>query len=201
MNHDFILLDRSGSMGNRWTEALSSINAYVDQLAKDNVDTGVTLVTFDQFPQTIAFDVIRDRIIPKTWKRVTNEDCMPRGGTPLNDAIGRLVNLAKFGNYDKVALIIMTDGEENASKELTHHAAKSLLQTCRDKGWQVIMLGADFNNVKQAESYGMQFGQHVSSTSANLVGTMRMTAGKRFDYGATGQSMNYTDDEKKKAAE
>lgn len=201
MNHDFILLDRSGSMHSRWTEALSSVNAYVDELARKDADTGVTLVTFDQYPQYLAFDVIRDRIIPKTWKRVTNEDCTPRGGTPLNDAIGRIVNLAKFGNYDKVALIIMTDGEENASKELTHHAAKSLLQTYRDKGWQVIMLGADFDNVKQAESYGTQFGQHLTANAANLVGTMRMTATKRFDNLATGQNMAYTPEEKKKAVE
>lgn len=50
MQHDFILLDRSGSMSDpagNWAEALSAVNAYVKKLADDKVDTGVTLATFD----------------------------------------------------------------------------------------------------------------------------------------------------------
>jgi hypothetical protein len=68
MQHDFILLDRSGSMSTVWTEALSSINAYVQKLADDKVDTGVTLATFDKDGAEFKFEVIRDRIIPGTWK-------------------------------------------------------------------------------------------------------------------------------------
>lgn len=41
MQHDFILLDRSGSMESLWVEALGSVNAYVTKLAEDKVDTGV----------------------------------------------------------------------------------------------------------------------------------------------------------------
>lgn len=118
MQHDFILLDRSGSMQSLWTEALSSINAYVKKLVDDKVDTGVTLATFDSSDK-LHFDVIRDRITPPTWRAVSNEDATPRGFTPLSDATGRIVALAEAGKYDKVAIIIMTDGHENASRELT----------------------------------------------------------------------------------
>lgn len=200
MQHDFILLDRSGSMGSLWTEALSSVNAYVKKLAEDKVDTGVTLATFDDH-NGLQFDVIRDRITPPTWAPVTNADAEPRGMTPLNDATGKIVALAEAGNYYKVAIIIMTDGMENASRELTVAQAKALLEKCRAKNWQVIFLGANFDNAQQAMAYGNMRGQTISSTAANLGQTMAATASMRANYGATGQSMNFTDEDKKKAAE
>src|SRR4051812_39328646 len=98
MQHDFILLDRSGSMAGLWSEALSSINSYVKKLADDKIDTGVTLATFDG-EGGLTFDVIRDRIIPSTWKPVSDADATPRGMTPLNDATGKIVALANAGNY------------------------------------------------------------------------------------------------------
>ena len=83
MQHDFVLLDRSGSMQSLWTEALSSVNAYVAKLAVDKVDTGVTLATFDGTDGRLAFDVIRDRITPLTWRKVSDPGATPRGITLL----------------------------------------------------------------------------------------------------------------------
>lgn len=203
MQHDFILLDRSGSMSSRWAEALSSVNAYVKQLAIDKVDTGVTLAVFDTFGPPlanglvpVAFQIIRDRIIPSTWRPVSDVDAAPRGGTPLNDATGKIVALANAGNYDKVAIIIMTDGEENASQELNTAQAKKLLDDCRAKNWQVIFLGADFNNARQSMAYGNAAHATVSASAGNFVAATSMTASKRAGYGLTGQAMSYTDDEK-----
>lgn len=198
MQHDFILLDRSGSMSSLWTEALSSINAYVKKLADDKIDTGVTLATFDGQGDVCTFDVIRDRIIPSTWHPVTDADASPRGMTPLNDATGKIVNFARAGNYDKVAIIIMTDGHENASRELTLAQAKALLDECRAKNWQVIFLGANFDNAMQAASYGAPAHQTVQSSVKNLNATMQATASARADYAATGAAMGFTDEQKRR---
>lgn len=202
MQHDFILLDRSQSMSlnGRWEEALNSINEYAKKLADDNVDTGVTLFVFDKNDGNFCFEVVRDRITPKTWKPVGNEDAKPRGWTPLRDAIGRLVSYARAGfngtQYDKVAIIIVTDGEENSSKEVSHEQARVLLNECRAKGWQVIFMGADFENMAQAGSFDNNVNATVSASAGNFAAAMRMTAAKRGLYGATGQSMTYSDDEK-----
>lgn len=199
MQHDFILLDRSGSMSSMWDEALSSINAYVAKLAEDKIDTGVTLATFDD--QTgLQFDVIRDRITPSTWHKVSSADAQPRGMTPLNDATGKLVNLAKSGNYDKVAIIIMTDGMENASRELTTAQAKQLLDDCRAKNWQVIFLGANFDNAAQAASYGNSAFATANVAKGQMVNSTRVMASSRSSYSATGQAMGFTDEEKEKLA-
>lgn len=201
MQHDFILLDRSGSMMTLWAEALGSVNSYVTKLAEDKVDTGVTLAVFDQDIGKLDFKIVRDRITPPTWRKVIDSEVSPRGGTPLSDAVGEIVKLAMAGNYEKVAIIIMTDGQENASRELSVTQAKLLLDQCRARDWQVIFLGANFDNARQATDYGTVSANTVSASTANLRATMTATASKRAAYGITGQSMNYSEDEKKAFAE
>lgn len=204
MQHDFILLDRSGSMESLWVEALSSVNAYVEKLAQDNVDTGVTLVVFDG-GNGLRFDVIRDRITPSTWRPVTSVDATPRGMTPLNDATAKIVSMAEAGTYDKVAIIIMTDGHENDSKEFPGAGGtaqvKAMLDRCRAKNWAIVYLGANFDNAAQATSYGAARGMHVNSTANNLRSSMSTMANKRAAYGVSGQAaaMSWTDEEKEKA--
>jgi von Willebrand factor type A domain len=202
MQHDFILLDRSGSMQVLWTEALNSVNAYVKKLADDKVDTGVTLATFDKDGEQFMFEVIRDRITPSTWKPVSAHDAAPRGMTPLNDAIGRIVALAKAGvngtEYDKLVLIVMTDGLENASREYTQAAAKALLDDCRAKYWQVIFLGADFDNAAQASSYGNMAAATLAASEKNLQEAMIETASLRARHALADEPMRYSDEQKRR---
>lgn len=197
MQHDFILLDRSGSMAGRWNDALGAVNAYAKGLADANVDTGITLMGFD----TSGFPILRDKITPKTFHPVTDKDVSPAGGTPLNDAIGRIVGLANAGydggkQYSRVALYIITDGEENSSREVDHQKAKDMLEACRKKDWQVTFIGCDFNNQSQAYSYGNAAQFTVSASIANMGSTMRMSAAKRTSYGVNGQAMNFTAEER-----
>jgi Mg-chelatase subunit ChlD len=196
LQHDFILLDRSGSMESLWTEALGSVNSYVAKLAEDKVDTGVTLAAFDERAGKLDLQIVRDRIIPSTWHTVKPTELGPRGGTPLNDAIGEIVTRAKAGNYDKVAIIIMTDGHENASKELSVSQAKQLLEDCRSKGWQVIFLGANFDNASQSAGYGNSMRATVSMAAGAMAASTATLASKRAFYGVTGQAINFSEEEK-----
>lgn len=201
MQHDFILLDRSGSMAGLWVEALNSVNSYVAKLAEDNVDTGVTLVAFDHDQGKLQFDILRDRIIPKTWRPVSSNDAIPRGMTPLNDATARIVALAENGGYDKVAIIIMTDGFENASREISTQAAKALLDRCRAKDWVVLFLGANFDNSVQASVLGASSAHFVNSTVSNMRSTMTNFAASREAYASTGlaATMDISEDEQERA--
>ncbi len=223
---DFVLLDRSGSMGSGglWTEALASINSYVKKLAEDRVDTGVTLATFDKDGGVFKFEILRDRITPAVWQPVTNAEAQPRGMTPLNDAIGRIVAMANAGppvnpapfpegkfpqldipgyeapstTYDKVAIIVMTDGLENASTSVSGTAAKKLLDDCRTKDWQVIFLGANFDNAAQAQQYGNLAGATVSASAGMMEAAFTSTATKRGLYGSGASgSMSFSEKEKK----
>lgn len=197
--NDFILLDRTGSMSGMWDEALSSIDAYVKQLAVDKVDTQVTLAVFDRNGDIFSFDVVRDKVAPEAWTRPTPQEAFPRGMTPLNQAIHQLVGIARGVDSERAAIIIVTDGEENSSNlEYTQASAKAELDFCRNKGWQVVFLGANFDNVLQARRLGTNIGQTVSAAPGMMCATLSATAVKRGLYGATGQSMSYSDDERKK---
>lgn len=209
MNHDFILLDRSGSMASRWQDALSAVNSYAKKLADDGVDTGVTVATFDSpggmmnptsatsglLRQSIDFTVVRDRITPPTFTPVDATEVLPRGGTPLNDAVVRMVNLIERGDYTTVALTVITDGEENSS--VTSHAeAKAAIERLQARGWQVIFIGCDFNNVQQAHGYGVVGNMQAEVASHNLSASTAALAGKRMANINRGASMEYTDAEK-----
>lgn len=201
LQHDFILLDRSGSMsGTLWVEALNSVNSYVKRLAEEKVDTGVTLAVFDTSSTdgSLAFEIIRDRIVPSTWKEVTAAEVTPRNSTPLNDATAKIISLAEAGNYEKVVIVIMTDGQENASREYTVAQIKDRLEGCRKKQWVVIFLGANFDNASQATNYGNAGGNTAMVSTFNLCASGTMLGSKRAAYGASGvaSSMSFTNEEK-----
>lgn len=194
---DYILLDRTGSMEGMWVEAIRAVNSYVEKLATDSVPTKVTLAVFDRNAGAFCFDVVRDDVKPSAWTAVSNTEVTPRGMTPLNQAIHSLVARANADNPERAAIIIMTDGYENASDaEFTQASAKALLDACRAKEWQVIFLGANFDNTVQARSLGGQIHQTVSMAEGNLCATMTLAAGKRGLYGATGQGIAYSEDER-----
>lgn len=202
MQHDFILLDRSGSMESMWFESITAINAYVMDLAERHVDTRVTLVAFDAVQGDLDFKVLRDAISPTKWETVTDREAKPRGMTPLNDAIGKLVFLANLKAYTRVCLIIMTDGQENMSREdKTGARANKLLAECRKKEWPVIFLGVAYEpkaHAQMAGSYANTEGHTMSASGGQMVNTMRRMSEKRSGYAASGQSatMDWSDEEK-----
>lgn len=197
--HDYILIDRSGSMGGTpWIEALNSVNGYVRQLAKDEVDTKITVAFFDQNGIGCSFEVKRANVTTKEWRDLSNDDGTPRGGTPLNDATGKLLDLAEVDGGDNVAITIMTDGMENASQEYTVAKIKARLDQVRARGWVVSFLGANFDNAQQAAGYGTAANNTVQSSIRNLGDTMSAMASKRAVYSTTGQSatMDFSEEEK-----
>ncbi|MBI1362343.1 MAG: VWA domain-containing protein [Alphaproteobacteria bacterium] len=186
--HSYVLLDRTGSMESRWTEALSSVNAYAEELGSldggPKVDAEITLAAFDSM-NGLKFDVLRNDVDPANWKKVTDADATPRGTTPLYDAIGRMVALAEQDHPEKAVLVIMTDGQENASREVTRDGAKAALDRARAKGWEVVFLGAEFSDFNDAVGVGQTASRNMAATKGQLKDSMNRLAQKSKDY-ATG---------------
>ena len=197
--HDYILIDRSGSMATIWSDTLGGVNAYVHGLAKDPATTDI-LVTVAAFDDQDPFLVLRKNVLASEWKNISDTEVSPRGFTPLFDSIGRLVAVAREDNPDKAAIIIQTDGQENRSREHTKASAKALLDSCRDKNWQVIFLGANFDNMNQGLDLGNTAASTMSYDARNTVSVMGRTSRMRSAY-ATGisESMAYSAEDKKDA--
>lgn len=185
--HSYILLDRTGSMEPIWTEALSSVNAYADGLAAldggPRVDADITLAVFDA-QDGLQFDVLRKGVDAGDWNDVTTREVNPRGMTPLYDAIGRIVSLAEKDKPEKAVLVIMTDGEENSSTEMSKTAAKAALDRVRAKGWEVVFLGAEFSNFDDAEGVGQSSSRNMAVSKDQLSDSMNRLAGKSKAYGS-----------------
>ncbi len=185
--HAYILLDRSGSMQSLWVEALSSVNAYAKELANrtdgDAVDGHVTLAVFDG-QEGLKFDLLRRKQPALHWEKVTDREAAPRGMTPLLDALGRIIALAEADNPDKAVIVVMTDGQENASREVTRDGAKAALDRVKAKGWEVVFLGANFDNISDASSVGVGGAKQMAMAPGTMNESMMRMAKKSRAYAA-----------------
>ncbi len=163
--HVSLVLDRSGSMKSAQEETIGAVNGYLADARKDpNLkECDFELALFDaQGP----YEVIRAGA-PCNLKDITAEDFVPRGYTPLFDAVGRGISslderLAKTGDK-KAILVVVTDGFENSSKEFTLKKVQELIADKRSKGWLVIFLGAGLEAAQQGLNLGFK-----ADTIANI---------------------------------
>ena len=181
----YILLDRSGSMQSLWVEALSSVNAFAKELANKTdgpvVDSHVTLAVFDS-QEGLHFDVLRKKQPALHWDNVTDKDASPRGMTPLLDAMVRIISLAESDNPDKAIIVVMTDGQENASREVSREGVKAALDRVKAKGWEVVFLGANFDNISDADSVGVGGSKQMAMSAGTMNESMSRLAKKARSY-------------------
>ncbi len=112
----------------------------------------VSLTLFD----SSGIDLVRDAVAPPDAV-LKDGEFEPRGMTPLYDAIGQTIADAegRSKGFDRVALVILTDGLENASVEFKRDDVLKLLKENQERdGWLVIYLGAN----QDAWAVGKQFG-------------------------------------------
>ena len=136
-----LLLDESGSMQSCKGAALAGFNQYLSALRRDPAETRLTLTLFNSEKTEM-----RHRGVPvSAVQELDVETYRPDGGTPLYDAIGRTLSLARqeAPAEARKLCVILTDGEENASKEYTRKQVFDLIKLYEKQGWAVLYLGAD----------------------------------------------------------
>lgn len=141
----YVALDRSGSMsGERWTHAIDSINEYVNGLKKEKIEGTVSIVAFDYGQKMRLVDLVTDQSI--AYFESLSHDCtQPSGMTPLFDAAANVMDRAIENNAERTVVVIMTDGEENSSKEYNQSTIKAKVKDLTNKKWEVLFLGANFD--------------------------------------------------------
>lgn len=200
--HVFILLDRTGSMASLWKEAVSSVNAYVEGLAKE-VRGGrhkATLAVFDEHNGT-QFDIMRNAVSLREWKPFQENEAPPRGCTPLYDSIAKIIALAEEKDASKTVIVVMTDGYENASREVTKKQAKEAIERVQNKNWQVVFLGANFDAFPDASSIGVPLTHVITWAPGHAANAMDSTLHQTVNYCHTGKAMYYNSDDRTSAGE
>ena len=149
-----VVLDRSGSMQSCRDEAINGYNKFLaDQQALPG-ECSFSLMLFD--------NVIEDPVVDMPIKNVAplNHDTfVPRGMTALYDAVGTMINRHSFNHNPnvKTILVILTDGEENSSRNYNMHSVGQLIKNIeKEHGWETLFLGSGFNVDAVANNIGVK---------------------------------------------
>ena len=169
--HIYVLLDRSGSMSSIAGDVIGGFNTFIEEQKKNGTDARVTLVQFDsQDPQEVlASGVPIAELVP-----LTRDNFIPRGGTPLLDATGKLIGRATLDEQDRAAknqekedvvFVTITDGEENQSTEFSLERVKNLITHCEEREWMFVFLSAALDAYQDPDRMGMKMGNIQSFKS------------------------------------
>src|SRR5262245_48957570 len=149
-----VILDRSGSMQTRKDDHEGGLRSFVAEQQKLNSDE--MRFTFIQFDDQNPCEVVIDQ---RPLATVTPEQLVliPRGSTPLLDAIGKGVAHLRqtLKPEDNTVVCIITDGHENASKEWTKARVKGLVEELEKANWKFLFLGANMDAYAEAGGLGV----------------------------------------------
>lgn len=152
---NLIILDESGSMQLIKREAVSGFNETVQTIkaAQEKFSCQhhyVSLVTFNGEGISTHCDCLP----VAEMKELKEEDFHPNCSTPLYDAMGMsLLALEQKVEKDDVVLVtIITDGEENASREFDGTYIRALVERLRGKHWVFTYIGTNQDVARVAKT-------------------------------------------------
>lgn len=171
---NLIIVDESGSMSIIRKQAFTGMNETlqtVRQMQKMFPDQKqfITLVTFDTCHTTWHYDnTPASRTKDLDWKAYN-----PSGGTPLYDAMGTSISKvnAQVSDDDNVLVTVITDGEENSSREWTLKMIRTMIEKLKKHNWTFTLIGTDNLDVEtMAQSFAidehLEFHQDIEGTRA-----------------------------------
>ncbi|MEZ0539385.1 VWA domain-containing protein [Fibrella arboris] len=163
--YNLIILDESGSMESIKAATLSGFNEVVQtiqgasQQFPEQQHT-VTLVTFNGLGITTRLN----NKPANELTLLTDELFQPNASTPLFDAMGRSLlrlewELENTTDYT-VLVSILTDGEENASREFTERQIQAMVARLKQHNWSFTYMGA--NHAVQQRAMSLSIEQSIT---------------------------------------
>jgi hypothetical protein len=160
--HISVILDRTGSMESVRDDIIGGFNAFLNA---QKADPGLASLTLVQFDSQDPYEVVHQFKLLAEVPELTRETFVPRASTPLLDAIGRGINDLEKNLADiienerpsRVIMVIITDGQENASREFRKDQIEKMIKEKQEKAaWQFVFLSADLAAIGDALATGMR---------------------------------------------
>lgn len=168
-----VILDRSGSMETIREATISGFNEFLHGQKQVPGEAVISLFQFDDVFDTVYADKALWNAPP-----LTRETFVPRNWTALYDAIGRAMGIIDYKpKAEKNIVLIVTDGQENASKEFKSQNVRHLIKIRQDKGWQFVFLGSNQDAILSARGLGinvdnaMTFANNTRGITASFTST------------------------------
>lgn len=168
-----VILDRSGSMNTIKDDAIGGFNQFIESQKKIEGEATVTLVQFDDQYEMVYENVPLEKVVP-----LNRDTFIPRGSTALYDAIGKTIGNINRRNFcsachadTKRIMVILTDGQENASREYRQHTINEMINHQRSEHkWEFIFLAANQDAFAAGAAIGIHWGD-THQFVADAVGT------------------------------
>lgn len=169
------ILDKSGSMAGLERDTIGGFNAMLDKQKAQAGECRITTVLFDH-----RYELLHDRTDIRAVRPITAREYRVGGSTALLDALGKTIhkiataqkNTSEPFRAKRVMFVIITDGEENASREYAAKEVKEAIRRQKSRyGWEFIFLGANIDAVETAGRFGIDAGR-----AANYVPDSQGTA-------------------------
>ena len=173
-----LVIDRSGSMASIREDAEGGVNSFIQQQAAQPGQASLTLVQFDTEYEFLC------RGVPIA--QAPRYELRPRGSTALLDAVGRAITetgerlaaLPESGRPGLVIVVIVTDGQENSSREFERETVRQMVEHQRTKyNWRFIYLGANQDAFKEAGGMGIPQNAAADFAAPQVQQTMQILGG------------------------
>ena len=180
-----VVLDRSGSMAAVADDTIGGFNQFLLDQKRAPGSGVLTLVQFDN-----EYEFVHTAVPLADVPPLSPATFIPRGSTALLDAINRAIGetherIVKTDESQRpgtVIFVILTDGQENSSREATLEQVFARITEQQEKrGWQFIFLGANQDAIKSAARLGIARGSSLHYAHSG--------AGSRSAFLATSKSV------------
>lgn len=198
-----LVVDRSGSMATIAEATKEGVKEFISNQKQNPEKAAFTLVQFDHEYEILNHFTDLNQVDENAFAKQYS----PRGSTALLDAIGRTI--IEMSNQieaiepkekpNRMVVAIMTDGQENSSREFTIEKIKELIEEKQKLDWKFIFLSADLNSFHAAQSYGFNSNSILYFDSSNVFDAYSSIAAK-VTCAREGKEVNFTKEEREKLA-
>ncbi len=190
-------IDKSGSMESKRSDVIGGFDDFIKTNQSNREETLVSLFTFSNQLDECNF-------LEKNVKDVRSSiGFNPNGNTALIDSackcideVGRrLASKSPGDRPDKVVFIIMTDGQENASRTYTMRDLRSRVETQTNQfGWQFVFMGANIDSFADGANYGFAMNNTTNLGNNKFGDALRSCGVKVSSYSMTksADSLSYS---------
>lgn len=176
--HVVTVIDESGSMNSARKFAVDALNETVQEHRKeskiDGTEVNFSLISFNTNISEHFWERPMDKVA-----EIKPEDYRPNGWTALYDSIGKALSKANetIQNYDSIIVHIITDGQENISKEYNIITLKNIVDELnKTQKFNITFMGCDKDYVNQVAKQGLG----LADGNINCVTPQDYTSGKSF---------------------
>jgi uncharacterized protein YegL len=156
--HVAFVIDSSGSMFNSVSDVVGGFNKTIEEQKqlKDG-ECAISLFTFN--------GLVKEHYLGKNINEIDEFEYRPNGMTALYDGVGQAIdkigqwlsNMDEKDRPSKNLIVIMTDGEENSSKEYSSKQLKEMIKHQEDVyNWSFVYMGTDLTNINDAKDLGIR---------------------------------------------